>query len=1104
MTAIRFCCFGSRMNVKTQRHGRGYVPKPDEINPQRREGYEPGLSRAPLRPQVDGDLEDFVKVMDGEEFGKVVDSDQGEGQSVACATGSFSGASARRLSGWFRRGKDLDMVGDKRGASSMSTEPLIDTFSVEAEESGDDSDSGAENDNGSHTTCESYGGWGRARTPPMGVSRPKSNQSRFLIVDTQSSHSHTEQASRASHVSRASRFVGLDTQSSTTTVSSVDVLPRPEVSAQSFTDLMEVASKWTSEHGSTFTWDDTVEPVASRFVQVGKDLKSGDSDMPDSADSPLMPDSSDNPLMPVHHTNQATELQDAINLVLTGKDENGAAKLGAGILAALKDMRSSRGMSDAGRPPKPQRCQPKPVHISDDPPQEMVREAPLPSSSFNGQQNELGVWFYNPLQNESGDETERGRSLGASIILPVAQHNDMLDSQTFANAAVDALAVGKNVLLQLEQSGQCARQYPESLSFVPEIRDLMRECEAAGDTPMSECTAGTSAKSSRSPCEEPPAVQCADACHSDGAGSTCGSDQDIALEKKAVDCARGNGQKDKRFHDSAITLGGCVGGTKGYSFISQLTEERGVSWASSVASSSICLLPYYPQGEAESDSLTQGTLPQTADSALVTKEAELECANSDEFHDCLPDNLQEGVADSSQAGSGAAHNCEIPDLQLDKVVSTSSLEDQDPNSLLALAAKKWPHLLEMTPRSLERWQLDLKLLWIGEEDDDLVAEVRHGSSCIMGKPTMPPVSEEDEAGGGKGSRAMSPINSPVSSPIQTRSKSCCLNDDAIRACNLAVDVEEDSREDPMDGVEGQEQNISPAIEAVNRVLQELKNGTPRKGKNVSFDDGSSETGAEREVVSADSLMSMKKNRKRSVLEGVKAQLQKLTHLLASSGPLSLPAGTEEDSNGRAELEWAILDDVRREVERLELEMGGAGDSKQTLDSAFRIPVTMAKPTSPTNRNRGVMKSSSSQLQRRRSGSNPRMPSRPHTRSGVPKRATARCDWSIREKGDLCGDRTSVFDGLRVAQKALSHKVDRLKSAPLPSREPVADVCTMPEMPPPLPPMLSRKGTVVLEVVREALQSSRGNLQSSRGNRKPVRAKEGVPGSGGIRRLFLTL
>jgi len=98
---------------------------------------------------------------------------------------------------------------------------------------------------------------------------------------------------------------------------------------------------------------------------------------------------------------------------------------------------------------------------------------------------------------------------------------------------------------------------------------------------------------------------------------------------------------------------------------------------------------------------------------------------------------------------------------------------------------------------------------------------------------------------------------------------------------------------------------------------------------------------------------------------------------------------------------------------------------------------------------------------------------------------------------LCPDRTSVFDGLRVAQKTLSHRVDKLKSALLPSTEPVADVCSMPEMPPPLPPMLSRKGTVVLAVVGDALQSCRGN-------QKPTSAKEGSPGGSSTRRLFLTL
>eukprot|EP00803_Ostreobium_quekettii_P002457 evm.model.scf_886.5 EVM.evm.TU.scf_886.5 scf_886:46768-49080(+) len=753
----------------------------------------------------------------------------------------------------------------------------------------------------------------------MGVSKPCSQQSRFLILDSQSSHSR--RGTRG-----ASRFVSMGTpsfDSSSWSGSSDTYSPRPgaappDAVALGLADLMSRGSTWASVN-SIFTWGHDDCPPESRFIHIGGDQSSVDSDVPSSAGSPPTP---------VCQLSRATvELQDAINRALTVNGEQPASNLGAGILAALRDMKSSKGLAHQADM-RPQGGPQKAVWSDED----GVRgcHEPVPAELLVGCQSELTTWFNNPLRSDSGEEDERGKSLGASIILPVAQQREENETLKLTDIFDGAMSVDKSLLQQLErQGGQCALQSAEVLSLLSsslssisspeEVSSAPQMPEAAIDLPMTNHSGAASQESLQSASDDSEAECGTDECQADGCSYTCDCGERIAPAKEQCrgisllfDCVDGRShQKQQVFHDSAITLGDCTGGTATRSLVSQPFEEHGLTWGSSAASSSLCLFPDFPYLEAKKDCSTSGTAPKAGDPTPSSKEVDQESLDSNEFHDCLSDDTVEETTASPIAKprrdsvqGGAPHTIAIPDLELGKV-AFGRHGQRDAGPALSQAAKNCADPFSLTPRSLERWQQELKLIWMGEDDDDLVAEVHRGTSCNMGTARMPPLLEEDEAGWDEGTTSISPVNSPVSSPQQTCFAEDCFVEDTARTCGHVSVAEERAKADLGDVVEGGELQDGAAVDAVGRVLLELKSASPRKGGPGS--EPGSRLGGMHSCARFDAPAgSGGGHRKKSVLKSVKSQLQKLTQVVTCNGPLPLSSGATGDSAGRTELEKAML------------------------------------------------------------------------------------------------------------------------------------------------------------------------------------------------------
>lgn len=262
----------------------------------------------------------------------------------------------------------------------------------------------------------------------------------------------------------------------------------------------------------------------------------------------------------------------------------------------------------------------------------------------------------------------------------------------------------------------------------------------------------------------------------------------------------------------------------------------------------------------------------------------------------------------------------IPSLDLSQVRRTGSYCANVFSEMSAAMG----HIVNDTPRKLQQWQIDLNLRWVGEDDDDLVAEVRL---------TDDPTPRTQRIG-----EILSNQNPPVLSTGHT---------------GEVESADEDESGTP--GLGGVPKNI---VDAVDRFLFVLKTpaphrrpapetrkplqAAPHRQNNNALDPESAPHEIQDDIADVQAMRSVMMKRENTVsthtrqpsslrrqviLDDMKTQLSRLGSLLGST---TGSKGAGQDGRTQVacdmDLEKAILEDVRLEVMRLEEELTHMGRS----------------------------------------------------------------------------------------------------------------------------------------------------------------------------------
>ena len=897
MTAFRLCCFWSSKSVRSKR--RGGAEHDEIISPLGSSGALCAFPDAEVQecPLGEGDQDRLVE-------------HEGVVRNAGSQRRSSSGSDCSMRGRAEPRRRFVLVSGTHRGSSSSLTEPLMESCSIKEEEGpltyGEESYTVGES---SRWDCSSY--------PWTEASGKEARPSRFVNMDSES----------MSDFDNSLLFQG----------SSV-----AQEMEETGTESMSMNSGWSSIQESATTSDDA--PPVTWFLQDRNQYPFGKS-------GSVSSDSSES--LVLCYGGQGTELQDAINFALGDENElsENRSQMGANILAALRNMKASRGVLPDGfheQPPRPRKM----ILCASQPQKTVHFEGPSGNERCGtsvrqdgrtfciGRQDKVVTWFANPIQSEQSEE-ERGASVGTSIILPVPLQEEEQDTMNVLAPGTldDCSAIGKELLLFLES----AKLRGGSLTCEPvPSRSTPLPCphESAAEMLETSCKmqdiCGSSSSSSLASFKESKSVSSCGDCEpgSEEAEEMGYANPDILQGKKErsdaeilFDTACSTPDHGKKgVHDSAITVGSCRLDATGCS-VSQLSDQQGMSWASSDTSGFVSLLPSLPSLTEEGGTKELEACANSRDSGFHVKELGSGSFEPSSFYDCAPDISSSETTNISITPKGAVSS--LPDLNLGRVDSSGSTTQDAGDSLSALA-KSWPGIPDMTPRSLERWRLDLKLIWMGEDDDDLVAEVRNGSSCVFSSPKMPPVPEEDEAG--ESADCTSPVNSPVHSPVPLPTSD--IGDASqTREPNrsaMATDRIAGERTEGMEGAMGQgKERHGDVLDVVDRMLLQLKATTPRAEPSSAR--GNESQGCMAEVLqpvhtgvhaSTAKVTTAGSNasRKKVILSGVKAQLEKLGTLVASNAACVSPKDPGTEPGRSIELEWAILQNVWKEVARLEKEL----------------------------------------------------------------------------------------------------------------------------------------------------------------------------------------
>lgn len=767
---------------------------------------------------------------------------------------------------------------------------------------------------------------------------------------------------------RPSRFVNMDSQSTSDFDSSLLIErshPGQEVEHMG-TESALLSSGWSTIEEALTNSGDEPEACVLR-VRSSSSLGSEISVSSNSCESII-----------ICHRDQATELQDAINLALGDANEldENRSKLGADILAALRGMRTGQGGLVRGKWSQRHRAEHEAVPDDSDhkktvrfreEPETKDQDTSLVSNakSFLAElQNDLAIWFGTTTQGEVGKD-ERGTSVGTSIILPIPRHPEVAADEGRQGTIREVLAVGKETLEDLENEkapsdSQQPKVLPSRLSTPSLGQDRsMSGCDVANGpcwrsepdergVPTPRPTSKESKQVSNH-CGSKPVVEDDDRSVYDYIKRCAGVKEEHSDSSIIFDTASSLlNTAAKGVHDSAGTLGACTHDAAGCSSISHTSESRGMSWGSSDAGSSIGLLPSHPHFVKvdENQEQVQGHL-EGVDMVPAGEETSSTAFDSNTFYECLPNTCLEATAAGPfslpEAGPPEESNNEtsafqLPALNLDQLGCKRS-RSQESIDRFSISPKNWPNIPDLTPRTLQRWELDLKLIWMGEDEDDLVAEVRHGSSSVFGTPRMPPVPEDDEAS--DSGQCSSPVNMAVASPAPACAADCeapsCDGEDTrhanLRGMNLRV---EDNAGEVVDAAD------NGVLDIVDRMLLQLNGNTSKAGKAAvgNHDCGGPlveetsqpDTTNTQERTAEDSLKWKSACRKKAILSSVKSQLEQLKELVTSNVANALPNGTGCEPNRRTELERAILQDVHREVALLEKELTTSSKPQSSVEN----------------------------------------------------------------------------------------------------------------------------------------------------------------------------
>eukprot|EP00803_Ostreobium_quekettii_P002456 evm.model.scf_886.4 EVM.evm.TU.scf_886.4 scf_886:32803-36959(+) len=650
-----------------------------------------------------------------------------------------------------------------------------------------------------------------------------------------------------------------------------------------------------------------------------------------------------------------TELQDAINLLVAKGAEDSSANVGLGILAALRKSKAKKiqqlnpnvrsGPECGSGSRDSQHCE--------DSAHDMGIQPRLPAALVSQYQNELGIWFDNPLKDDvipEGDENALMESGGTGllesggtgimsscgIILPVVRNKE--EYQLWADAVHDGHGIDKKLLLKLECHREgCTCKSSGLLSSrrsIPDPGNWTPGREGAGDVPPTMRRAKMSAR-------RPPSARRGSQTGFSGVcqGEADGSAQDAGEsatqgQKEQGTWGSGNGSQRGSF-GRGITFARSRHGSRASSFASQLSEDRGAILA---AYNAMFFMPFV--GLDGEEPPTPVNLPSAADPSPLGRAKE---AKHSDCLDCLPgDHLQEGKTTSwvrpqqSDGQGSAAHTSAVPDQSAGGAASGASTH-RDANVPLIMAAKDWPNSLGVPPNRLERWQLNLKLVWADEEDDELVAEVGPGLTAIMMTPRpLLPFQEGDEASCSARTRTASPEIAPVkaASPEQEISSEFS-NGGNVKLSPFAMAAIQRMTGEPGDESEGLERHDHVAMDGV---VMEVKRGTPTQGRTFGSPFSGSYDGL-RLVRTAgaynglrlvrtysspthDEMKRCHSKRRKTGVRDEALQLHKVIELNSPSGSSPLPSRNAGGPAYGAEPERAMVDDYRnREVALLEMELG---------------------------------------------------------------------------------------------------------------------------------------------------------------------------------------
>ncbi|GMH40874.1 hypothetical protein BSKO_08778 [Bryopsis sp. KO-2023] len=219
-----------------------------------------------------------------------------------------------------------------------------------------------------------------------------------------------------------------------------------------------------------------------------------------------------------------------------------------------------------------------------------------------------------------------------------------------------------------------------------------------------------------------------------------------------------------------------------------------------------------------------------------------------------------------------------------------------------------------TPRHLQQWQIDLNLRWVGEDDDDLVAEVRLTDDPTPRAPGIGPITSDQ--------------NPPVLSTRQNVGSEAFYGDGRVtpRAGSVPKGIM-----DVVDRFLFALQTPAPHKHPTPETRKPLRPSPQRQNKVLDpasapheLQDDIADVEAMRIVMGQGGREGASHNRQPSslrrkvVLDDMKSQLGRLGDLLTSG---ELPRFSDDAANPcPLDLEKAILEDVRLEVMRLEEEL----------------------------------------------------------------------------------------------------------------------------------------------------------------------------------------